>query len=77
MNLDGKVNQDAAAALRDGRLDDYIRAQKLRYVIEVESVFRALHRHHDPASGLSFRPVAAIGGTRLYEVVDTIGRGRE
>jgi hypothetical protein len=77
VNLDGKVNQDAAAALRDGHLDQYIRAQKLRYVIEVESVFRALHRRDGPASGLAFRPVAAIGGTRLYEVVDTTGRVRE
>jgi hypothetical protein len=74
VNLDGKVNQDAAAALRDGRLDAYIRALNLRYVIEAESVFRVLHHHQDPASGLSFRPVAAIGGTRLYEVVDTTGR---
>ena len=73
VNLDGKVNQDAAAAMRDGHLDDYIRAQKLRYVIEVESVFHVLHRHHDPPSGLSFRPVAAIGGPRLYEFVDTTG----
>jgi hypothetical protein len=72
VNLDGKVNQDAAAALREGHLDDYIRAQKLRYVIEVESVFRALHRRQDAASGLSFRPIAAAaGGTRLFEVVDT------
>jgi hypothetical protein len=76
VNLDGKVNQDAAAALRDGRLDEYILAQKLDYVIEVESVFDVLHRRHDPASGLSFRPIAAAGGTRLYEVVDTSGRGR-
>ena len=69
------MNQDAAAALRDGRLDAYMRAQNVRYVIEVESVFACSTVDQDPALG-AFIPSGRrrSAARRLYEVVDTTGR---
>jgi len=70
INLDGKVNQDAFAALRDKRLHEYIRQQGVRYVLDYDWVLEALCGRYAEGSGLSFRSIADTGGvTHLYEVV--------
>lgn len=70
INLDGKVNQDAFAALRDKRLHEYIQQQGVRYVLDYDWVLEALCARYAEGSGMSFRPVADTGGvTHLYEVV--------
>jgi hypothetical protein len=71
VNLDGKVNQDAWAALRDNRLHEYIRAQGVRYILDRDWMIDALVARHAPPGRFSYRAVSIgshTGGVRLYEV---------
>ena len=73
VNLDGKVNQDALAALRDKRLHEYIHAQGVRYILDRDWMVDALCARHAPPGAFSYRAVALgqrSGGVQLFEVVD-------
>jgi hypothetical protein len=72
LNLDGKVNQDAFAAIRDHRLHDYVRAQGVRYLLDVEWMLQTFWLRHAPPGSVSYRAVGDTAGNRvrLFEVVD-------
>jgi hypothetical protein len=72
VNLDGKVNQDAFAAIGDKRLHDYIHAQNVRYILDRDWILDSLCARHAPAGAFSARPVAIgtkTGGVQLFEVL--------
>ena len=72
VNLDGKVNQDAAAALRDKRLHEYIRRQGIRYVLDGQRMLHALCARHAPPDAATFRSIAqdpSGSGVQLFEVI--------
>lgn len=71
VNLDGKVNQDAAAALHGKRLHEYVRRQGIRYVIEWPRMLDALCARHAPRGAVSFRSIAKDPGSgiQLFEVI--------
>jgi len=71
VNLDGKVNQDAWAALRDNRLHEYIRAQGVRYILDRDWMVDALVARHAPPGAFGFRAVSVgtrTGGVQLFEI---------
>jgi len=72
INLDGKVNQDAFAAVRDHRLHAYARAQGVRYVLDVEWMLQTFWLRHAPPGSVSYRRVGGTGGSRvqLFEIID-------
>jgi len=62
VNLDGKVNRDAFAALSSRRIDDYIRKRGIEFVMDTEPILYALYLRQLPAAdaaGLEFVPVPA------------------
>jgi hypothetical protein len=72
INLDGKVNQDAFAAVRDRRLHEYARAQGVRYVLDVEWMLQTFWMRHAPPGSVSYRRLGGTDGSRvaLFEIVD-------
>jgi hypothetical protein len=71
INLDGKVNQDAAAALRDKGLHQYIREREIRYVVDGQRMLNALCTRHAPPGTVSFRSIArdpSGNGVHVFEV---------
>ena len=71
INLDGKVNQDAFAALKDQRLHQYISAQHIRYIIDGKQMLAALCERHAPAGALPIRSIALDpSGVHLFRVGD-------
>jgi hypothetical protein len=75
INLDGKVNQDAYAAVRDRRLHEYVRAQGIRYILDVEWMLQTFWLRYAPPGSVSYRSVGGAGGSRvqLFEIVDHPG----
>jgi hypothetical protein len=72
VNLDGKVNQDAFAALRSKRLHEYIRTQQVRYILDRDWILDSLCTRHAPPGSFSARPVSIgtkTGGVQLFEVL--------
>jgi hypothetical protein len=73
VNLDGKVNQDALAALRGKRLHEYVQAQGVRYILDRDWIVDALCARHAPPDAFEYR-VASVGkrsgGVQLFEVLD-------
>jgi hypothetical protein len=72
VNLDGKVNQDAVAALRDKRLHEYVRRQGIRYILDGQRMLHALCARHAPPGTVSFRSLAqdpSGSGVQLFEVI--------
>ena len=76
VNLDGKVNQDALAAMKGKRLHEYIRAQGVRFILDRDWILDAMCTRHAPPGSFSYRPVAVgkRGGVQLFEVLDPGGR---
>jgi hypothetical protein len=72
VNLDGKVNQDAFAAIRNKRLHEYIRAQNIHYILDRDWILDSLCARHAPPGSFSFRPASIgkpTGGVQLFEVL--------
>ena len=72
VNLDGKVNQDAAGALREEQLHEYVRRQGIRYVLDGQRMLHALCARHAPPGTVAFRSIArdpSGSGVQLFEVV--------
>jgi hypothetical protein len=65
INLDGVVNEDAYKARRDGRTMDYICAQEIRYLVDLEQEYWVSSRCRDDPS-LQFELVAKIGRPLSY-----------
>jgi hypothetical protein len=60
VNLDGKINQDALEAMRDGRIEDYVERSGIQYVVDWEGVILGLMPNALP-SGRWVRCAAAVG----------------
>jgi hypothetical protein len=73
INLDGKANQDAFEALRDKRLHEYLRAQRIRYVLDWDWVFVSLCTRYAAPGSLRVRSIAVDArgsGVQLFEVAE-------
>jgi dolichyl-phosphate-mannose-protein mannosyltransferase len=69
INLDGVVNRDAARALREARMADYIREEGIEAVIDWPLWLEALLIHRSPeGAGRSLGPVTPAGRFLLLRV---------
>jgi len=64
VNLDGKMNPDAARALADEKLHEYIAARQIDYIVDWTWILRSLCTRHMRGTELGFRVIAreAPGG---------------
>jgi len=58
VNLDGKMNPDAARALADGKLHEYIAARQIDYILDWPWILRSLCKRHMRSEDLGFRVIA-------------------
>ena len=68
VNLDGVVNRDAATALREQRMSDYIRDEGIEAVIDWPLWIRALLVRRSPPGAAPLGPAEPIGGFLLIRV---------
>lgn len=72
VNLDGVVNRDAAKALREGRMADYIREEAIEAVIDWPQWMEALlFRRSAPGTGRSLGTFTPAGPFMLLQVEPT------
>ncbi len=76
VNLDGKVNRGAYEALRDKRLHEYIRAERIDVVVEWEWLFYALCTRHLQPGQLSITPIDRGDGPFVASLYRVVAEGR-
>jgi len=64
INLDGVVNEEAYEARRDGRLIEYVHAEEITYLADLQDAFTSISRTEDLFS--SFQRVTTIGRPVYY-----------
>jgi dolichyl-phosphate-mannose-protein mannosyltransferase len=75
INLDGVVNRDAARALREGRMADYVREEGIEAIIDWPLWFEALLVHRSPeGAGRNLGPVEPAGRFLLLRVESSRNR---